>query len=138
MGGEYSAGHRENLGPGRVVTTFFPQEGGQQKIDERVLEDRSNSVVLYHNPYDNVEDLGHIFFKRCLQENVTPYVVTKKTVFKWQEPFWLILKQVFDEHYLHRFQDLGLLEQTGGKYVLFFFFILQYLVFFLRQVSCNI
>jgi isocitrate dehydrogenase len=30
---------------------------------------------------------------------VTPYVVTKKTVFKWQEGFWQGMKKVFDTHY---------------------------------------
>ena len=39
----------------------------------------------YHNPYDNIGDLADHFFTRCLKEQVTPYVVTKKTVFKWQE-----------------------------------------------------
>lgn len=44
-------------------------------------------------------DLAHHFFSRCLEGNVVPYVVTKKTVFKWQEGFWTIMKSVFDEHY---------------------------------------
>ena len=48
---------------------------------------------------DNVTDLAHHFFGRCLEGNVVPYVVTKKTVFKWQEGFWTIMKSVFDEHY---------------------------------------
>lgn len=51
--------------------------------------------VVYHNPLDNVSDLGHHFFKRCLEAEVTPYVVTKKTVFKWQEDFWLIMLDVY-------------------------------------------
>jgi hypothetical protein len=38
-----------------------------------------------HNPLDNVPDLAHHFFQRCLEAKVFPYVVTKKTVFKWQE-----------------------------------------------------
>lgn len=42
-------------------------------------------MVTYHNPLDNVEDLAHHFFTRCLASNIVPYVVTKKTVFKWQE-----------------------------------------------------
>jgi len=40
---------------------------------------------VYHNPLDNVPDLAHHFFQRCLEAKVFPYVVTKKTVFKWQE-----------------------------------------------------
>lgn len=77
--------------------------------------------------------MAHIFFSRCLKENVTPYVVTKKTVFKWQgeafsllvffhvhllffsEPFWTAFKRVFDEHYKSRFAELGLLDSTGGE-----------------------
>lgn len=30
------------------------------------------------------QDLAHHFFARCLEAKVVPYVVTKKTVFKWQ------------------------------------------------------
>lgn len=30
-----------------------------------------------------------------------PYVVTKKTVFKWQEGFWVIMKKVFDTYDLN-------------------------------------
>ena len=51
--------------------------------------------MTYDNPLDNVHDLAHHFFKRCLEHDVVPYVVTKKTVFKWQEGFWLIMKKVW-------------------------------------------
>jgi len=51
---------------------------------------QENAVVTYHNPLDNVGDLARIFYDRCLLMNVTPYVVTKKTVFKWQEGFWRV------------------------------------------------
>ena len=37
-----------------------------------------------------VQDLAHHFFARCLEAKVVPYVVTKKTVFKWQESFWQV------------------------------------------------
>ena len=47
-----------------------------------------NVAVVYHNPLDNVSDLAHHFFSRCLEAGIVPYVVTKKTVFKWQEGFW--------------------------------------------------
>jgi hypothetical protein len=61
---------------------------------------------VYHNPYDNVNELAHLFFKRCLEANVTPYVVTKKTVFKWQEGFWATMKKVFDESYKEDFEKV--------------------------------
>lgn len=51
----------------------------------------------------------------CLKGRVTPYVVTKKTVFKWQEGFWVRMKEVFDEHYRERFREAGLLDSTGGE-----------------------
>ena len=54
-------------------------------IDGREVNNEENAVVIYDNPLDNVDDLAHIFFKRCLAANIVPYVVTKKTVFKWQE-----------------------------------------------------
>ena len=86
--GEYGAGWR-SVGAGRLVTTFFPDDGSSPVLcDDRVLKDTNNVVVTYHNPLDNVEDLAHHFFKRCLASNIVPYVVTKKTVFKWQEGFW--------------------------------------------------
>ena len=54
----------------------------------RKLIDEDSVVVVYDNPLDNVPDLAHHFFSRCLVADdghgVTPYVVTKKTVFKWQ------------------------------------------------------
>lgn len=57
-----------------------------------VQHDDENVVVTYHNPLDNVKDLAHHFFQRCLDAKIVPYVVTKKTVFKWQEGFWTIMK----------------------------------------------
>ena len=85
VGGEYGAGWK-SVGAGRLVTTFFPEDGSAPIFcDDRVLKDKNNVVVTYHNPLDNVEDLAHHFFTRCLASNIVPYVVTKKTVFKWQE-----------------------------------------------------
>jgi isocitrate dehydrogenase len=66
------------------------------------------------NPYDNVEHLAHLFFQRCLEANITPYIVTKKTVFKWQEGFWSTMKQIFDTHYKEQFLTKGLLERSNG------------------------
>mmetsp|Transcript_16893 Transcript_16893/g.19170 ORF Transcript_16893/g.19170 Transcript_16893/m.19170 type:complete len:530 (+) Transcript_16893:125-1714(+) len=116
VGGEYSAGYGM-VGAGKIKTVFFPKDQTQQDIviDQRVLEDETNAVVTYHNPLDNVEDLAHHFFKRCLKAQVTPYVVTKKTVFKWQEEFWTKMLKVFDDHYKGDFQDAGLLHTTGGN-----------------------
>jgi len=71
--------------------------------------------VVYHNPLDNVSDLAHHFFSRCLDAQIVPYVVTKKTVFKWQEGFWRIMKGVFDEHYKAKYEAAGLLKDCGGE-----------------------
>jgi isocitrate dehydrogenase len=67
--------------------------------------DNLNAVVTYHNPLDNVTQLARIFFGRCLDAGITPYVVTKKTVFKWQEPFWATMKSVFDAEFKQKFVD---------------------------------
>ena len=73
------------------------QDGGKDwVVDRRVLTDQTNAVVTYSNPLDNVTDLAHHFFARCLEAKVTPYVVTKKTVFKWQEGFWTKMSDVFE------------------------------------------
>ena len=72
------------------------------------------AVVVYDNPLDNVEDLADIFFTRCLEAHVVPYVVTKKTVLKWQEGFWQKMKAVFDAKYKEQYVAAGLLKQTGG------------------------
>ena len=116
VGGEYGAGFGM-VGAGKLKTIFYPKDGAQEEmvIDERDLEDKKNAVVTYHNPLDNVPDLAHHFFQRCLKAHVTPYVVTKKTVFKWQEGFWTAMKDVFDEHYKESFQKAGLLDHTGGE-----------------------
>jgi len=115
VGGEYGAGFK-TVGSGKVLTLFLPKDGGNATIvDQRELADDNNAVVTYHNPLDNVPDLAHHFFSRCLEAKVTPYVVTKKTVFKWQEGFWQAMKTVFDEHYEAQFKAAGLLDRCGGK-----------------------
>ena len=101
VGGEYSAGYNAHVGRGTLKTVFYPEvhEPGNpdfpsyKVIYETPLTDGDNAVVTYHNPLDNVADLADIFFTRCLEAKVTPYVVTKKTVFKWQESFWEIHKR---------------------------------------------
>ena len=99
VGGEYSAGW-DQVGEGTLLTTYLPEDGSPPFIvDKRDLTDKNNVVAVYHNPYDNVKDLAHLFFKRCLEHRVTPYVVTKKTVFKWQEGFWATMKEIFDAEY---------------------------------------
>ena len=114
VGGEYSAGWNE-AGQGTLLTTYLPKDGSPPfVVDKRDLTDDHNVVVVYHNPYDNVNPLAHIFFQRCLDANITPYVVTKKTVFKWQEGFWATMKKVFDEDYKEKFAAKGLLAKCGG------------------------
>merc|ERR1719221_2480236 len=119
VGGEYAAGWK-NVGKGRVLTTFFPEDMKKEQpivIDGREVKDDMSAVVVYDNPLDNVEDLAHIFFERCLEAGIVPYVVTKKTVFKWQEGFWLKMKNVFDAHYKDKYLAAGLLDTTGGDLV---------------------
>jgi len=115
VGGEYGAGFKK-VGKGRVLTTFFPDDISEQPviIDGRQLDNDESAVVVYDNPIDNVKDLAHIFFTRCLEANIIPYVVTKKTVFKWQESFWVVMKQVFDADYVEKYKESGLLDKMGG------------------------
>jgi len=112
VGGEYSAGW-DVVGKGKLKTVFTSNTGEERVVDERTLSDEQNAVVTYHNPLDNVEDLAHHFFSRCLDAGITPFVVTKKTVFKWQEPFWTIMKNVFDSTYKEEFLKAGLLDECG-------------------------
>jgi hypothetical protein len=40
-----------SVGAGRLVTTFFPDDGSSPVLcDDRVLHDKNNVVVTYHNP----------------------------------------------------------------------------------------
>lgn len=116
VGGEYGAGWK-SVGRGRVLTTFFPDDIKEAPvvIDGREVADDNSAVVIYDNPLDNVEDLAHIFFQRCLDANIIPYVVTKKTVFKWQEGFWQKMKRVFDADYKEKYLAAKLLDSTGGE-----------------------
>ena len=116
VGGEYGAGWKE-VGKGRLITTFFPEDDAVEPfiVDARKLENDRNVAVVYHNPLDNVAALADHFFSRTLKAGVTPYVVTKKTVFKWQEPFWQIHKELFDAKYADAFREAGLLDATGGE-----------------------
>lgn len=103
VGGEYGAGWSQ-VGKGTLLTTYLPADGKAPfVVDKRDLTDDNNVCVVYHNPYDNVIELAHLFFKRCLEAKITPYVVTKKTVFKWQEGFWTTMKDIFDKDYKEDF-----------------------------------
>jgi len=112
VGGEYSAGWAQ-VGSGSLKTIFEDGTGSSTVVDERTLTGEVNMAVTYHNPLDNVCDLAHHFFSRCLADGITPYVVTKKTVFKWQEGFWVIMKEVFDQHYKQKYIEKGLLGECG-------------------------
>lgn len=116
VGGEYAAGWKA-VGKGKLMTIFAPDDpdGTIEIVDERHLDNEQSVVVTYDNPLDNVKDLAHHFFTRCLQAEVVPYVVTKKTVFKWQEGFWVTMKGVFDESYKQQYLDAGLLDSCGGE-----------------------
>jgi isocitrate dehydrogenase len=116
VGGEYGAGW-EKCGSGKLVTTFLPDADDTKAfiVDSRTLGNDENVAVVYHNPLDNVEDLAHHFFTRCLAANIVPYVVTKKTVFKWQEGFWTIMQDVFNRDYKDEYLKAGLLEKCGGE-----------------------
>ncbi len=119
VGGEYGAAYK-TVGPGRLLTTFVPKDGSKTiQVDDRDLKDNVSAVVVYDNPYDNVHQMAHHFFGRCLAAGVTPYVVTKKTVFKWQESFWQIMQSVFNEHYREKFRAAGLLKNCRGELVHF-------------------
>ena len=113
VGGEYSAGYKI-VGKGQLKTTFVPEGGGDAiVVDDRAVVDDLNAVVTYHNPLDNVNHLARIFFGRCLDAGIVPYVVTKKTVFKWQEPFWETMKRVFDDEFKENASKL--LQRLGNK-----------------------
>ena len=116
VGGEYGAGWNE-VGAGTLLTNYIPNDPKKPSfvVDKRDLSDDHNVVVVYHNPYDNVGPLAHFFFQRCFDMKVTPYVVTKKTVFKWQEGFWKVMKDIFDKEYKEKFLEAGLLKKSGGE-----------------------
>jgi len=115
VGGEYGAKY-QIVGPGSVKTVFTPADGSQPiVVDDRKLSDKCNAVVLYHNPYDNVDAMAHHFFSRCLEAKVTPFVVTKKTVFKWQEEMWQKMRAVFNSSYKQKFLAAGLLDKCEGE-----------------------
>ncbi len=113
VGGQYGASSAI-LGPGSIKMVHTDASGKDTIIDTRKLTDKENAAVMYHNPYDNLEQLAHHFFQRALAADAVPYVVTKKTVFKWQEPFWAKMKAIFDANYKKLFEEKGLLKNTGG------------------------
>lgn len=109
VGGEYGAGFKI-VGAGQLRTLHVAPDGTETMVDERTLPDAQNAAVVYHNPLDNVRDMAHHFFSRALKAGCRPVVSTKKTVFKWQEPFWQIMKEVFDKDYKARFAEAGILK----------------------------
>lgn len=114
VGGEYGAGSKI-VGKGKLVTKFISESGEETLVDERKLTDNVNAAVTYHNPYDNIEDFGNHFFSRCLEAGVLPCVVSKRTVFKWQEDYWQKMKAIFEKNFKAKFNEKKLLENSGGE-----------------------
>ncbi len=118
VGGEYSAGYKM-VGKGKSVTTYYPEDGSApQVVEERKLDDDLNALVTYSNPLDNVKALARHFFSRSLEAGSVPYVVTKKTVFKWQEDFWRIMKEVFDAEFKKQFIAAKLLRRDELEHLI--------------------
>ena len=65
--------------------------------------------MCYTNPHDGIEALGRRFFRRCLALRLRPCVVTKRTVFKWQETFWQRLRALFEREFRPAFVQARLL-----------------------------
>lgn len=115
VGGEYGAAYK-TVGPGKVDFKFLPQGASTPvQIDERVLVDKESALVIYDNPYDSVTPMAHHFFSRCLEAKVVPCVVTKKTVFKWQETFYVKMKQVYDAHFKAEFVRAGIVSSSKSE-----------------------
>lgn len=118
VGGEYGAKFAFVEGPGRIVTSFIPQGAAEgQIISEKEIKDPHSAVVTYDIPLSTVLDQSHHFFSRCLEAGVTPYITTKRTVFKWQEEYWKIAKSVYDDHYRAKFKakDVFSYDANGQK-----------------------
>ena len=76
-------------------------------------------MVTYHNPLgEKVKQLAHHFFSRSLEAGLPPYIVTKKTVFKWQEPFWQIHNDVFEADYKQKFMDAGIVPDGKLQHII--------------------
>eukprot|EP00004_Rigifila_ramosa_P023085 TRINITY_DN6423_c0_g1_i2.p1 TRINITY_DN6423_c0_g1~~TRINITY_DN6423_c0_g1_i2.p1 ORF type:complete len:534 (-),score=107.73 TRINITY_DN6423_c0_g1_i2:60-1478(-) len=114
VGGEYGAGF-QFVPKGRSELLFYPASNPTTPItvDARTLKDSESALVCYDNPYDNISAMAHHFFSRCLDAGVPPCVVTKKTVFKWQEGFWTRMKSVYDASYKARFLARGITKGAG-------------------------
>lgn len=118
VGGEYGAKFGFVSGPGKIVTTFIPDGSNEAvTVAEKTVKDANSAVVTYDIPLSTVVDQAHHYFGRCLEAGVTPYITTKRTVFKWQEEYWKIAKNVYDEHYKDKFQasDIFSYDANGQK-----------------------
>jgi isocitrate dehydrogenase len=81
VGGEYGAAYKI-VGPGTAKLSFVSQETRKETIiDSRDMSDKVSAIVVYDNPYDNVHEMAHHFFSRCLEAKVTPYVVSTFLIF---------------------------------------------------------
>ena len=115
VGGEYGAGYRI-VGKGKAELLFTPDGSDKASvIDTRILTDQESALVMYDNPYDNIDQMARIFLDRCLLKEVAPCVVSKHTVFKWQEPFFQHMKNVYDAEYKEKFVEANLVLHPSGE-----------------------
>src|SRR6185295_14938170 len=110
VGDQYAAKGAE-YGEGRAVTMFYPKDGSApQEMYNEELGAGGNMLVTFNTPLANVPAFAQHFFARSLEAGMIPYVVTKKTVFKYQESFWRLMKEEFDRDFRDKFRAKGLLR----------------------------
>ena len=114
IGGEYQALYANNVSKGTIKTVHVDASGKETLLNDQPVDDGDNAVVTYINDYNNLPLLAANFFQRCIDNGCKPFVVTKKTVFKWQEPFYDIIAKVFEKDWRGKIEAAKLVEK-GAK-----------------------
>lgn len=114
VGGEYQALYANNAAKGKIKTIHIDASGKETVLNEQPVDGGDNAVVTYVNDYNNLPQLAAHFFQRCIDNGCKPFVVTKKTVFKWQEPFYDIIAKVFEKDWRGKLENAKLVDK-GAK-----------------------
>ncbi|MCB2081880.1 MAG: hypothetical protein H6908_00975 [Hyphomicrobiales bacterium] len=108
QGGLYNSSFYFATKPGKVVTTFIPDDTGTPEVVDERQTSGKEVVVNFTTPIEPMKPFARNFFRRALDAKTPAYLVTKKTAFKYQEAYWNEFKTLFDEEYAEKFTRAGL------------------------------
>ncbi|MBD3322335.1 MAG: isocitrate dehydrogenase (NADP(+)), partial [Chitinivibrionales bacterium] len=109
FGDQYRATDMVVQGPGRLVMTFTPADGGKP-VSHNVFTFGGGGVALsMYNTDESIRGFAHSCFNMAIDKKWPLYLSTKNTILKkYDGRFKDIFQETFANHYQKTFEELGI------------------------------